>query len=151
MSTSNTITKTDLQNIINAIFPATTEDMTQAQVDAFVASLNVAGVDAVDYIVEQGSNSNGIYRKWDSGILEQWGHTTIGSNSAATWYYPISFIDTDVEMVASCHYLSNGTYVAPTISVQPIYTNYANLYARVSTSTVSQAHKVSCYAIGRWK
>lgn len=43
MSTSNTVTKTDLQNIINAIFPATTEDMSQAQIDAFVASLNCQG------------------------------------------------------------------------------------------------------------
>ena len=40
MSTSNTITKTDLQNIINAIFPATTEDMTEAQIDAFIDSLD---------------------------------------------------------------------------------------------------------------
>lgn len=43
MTTSNTITKTDLENIINAIFPATSEDMTQAQIDAFIASLNVNG------------------------------------------------------------------------------------------------------------
>lgn len=104
-----------------------------------------------DAVIEQGTNTNGTYRKWASGILEQWGHVTIGSNSAAQWTYPVSFYSTDIEMTASCHYLSSGTYVAPTISVQPTQTNYANVYARCSTSTVTSAHKVSCYAIGRWK
>ena len=127
---SEAITKNDLTNILNDVLPLT----------------------EVDYIVEQGSNTYGTYRKWNSGVLEQWGHTTIGSNSAGTWHYPISFISAnDIEMVASCHYLSSGTYVAPTIAVQPIYTDQAIVYARVSTSTVTSAHKVSCYAIGRWK
>lgn len=40
---SETITRNDLTNIINEIFPATTEDMTQAQIDAFVASLDYQG------------------------------------------------------------------------------------------------------------
>lgn len=40
---SETITRNDLTNIINEIFPATTEDMTQAQIDDFVASLNTSG------------------------------------------------------------------------------------------------------------
>lgn len=50
MTTSNTVTKTDLENIINAIFPATTEDMTQAQIDAFVASLNTSGTSVLDLL-----------------------------------------------------------------------------------------------------
>lgn len=104
-----------------------------------------------DWIIEQGTNENGTYRKWNSGILEQWGYTTIGSNSAASWTYPIPFYSTKIYLTASCHYLSSGTYVAPTISVQPLYTNYANIYARCSTSTVTSAHTVSCHAIGTWK
>lgn len=104
-----------------------------------------------DYIVEQGTNANGTYRKWNSGILEQWGYTTIGSNSAASWTYPIPFYSTSIYLTATCHYLSTGTYVAPTISVQPTYTDHANIYARVSTSTVTNAHTVSCHAIGKWK
>lgn len=126
---SEIITKNDLEAILNEVLPT----------------------QMADYIVEQGTNSNGTYRKWNSGMLECWGHTTIGSNSAASWTYPASFIDTNIEMTASCHYLSSGTYVAPTISVQPYTTTYANVYARCSTSTVTSAHKVSCYAIGRWK
>ena len=51
MSTSNTVTKTDLQNIINAIFPATTEDMSQAQIDAFVASLSCVGLVGNAYVI----------------------------------------------------------------------------------------------------
>ena len=29
-----------------------------------------------DYVVDQGVTSDGIYRKWNSGLLEQWGHST---------------------------------------------------------------------------
>ena len=106
MSTSNTVTKTDLQNIINAIFPATTEDMTQAQIDAFIASLNTTGIHAVDYVIEQGSSGNWQYTKWNSGKLEQWYHGNPGAYTCGTkktsWYvggdltftYPIAFIDT---------------------------------------------------------
>lgn len=77
MSTSNTITKTDLQNIINAIFPATTEDMTQAQIDAFVASLNYSGVHAVDCVVEEGTSEDWKYRKWNSGRFDAWYKGTV--------------------------------------------------------------------------
>lgn len=54
-----------------------------------------------DYIVESGSNENGYYRKWHSGLIEQWGKIEKGSNlsSGTDWtgYYslPIPFSNTD--------------------------------------------------------
>ena len=80
MTTSNTVTKTDLQNIINAIFPATTEDMTQAQINAFVASLNVSGINAADYIVEEGTSDGWAYRKWHSGRMVAEKNITTGTS-----------------------------------------------------------------------
>ena len=36
--------------------------------------------DTVDYVVESGSNANGFYRKYKSGLIEQWGTLTINSD-----------------------------------------------------------------------
>lgn len=75
MSYSETITRTDLANILNEVLPST----------------------AVDYIVEQGSNTYGTYRKWNSGILEQWGQVTTGASSgtvSSNIQFPTSFVDT---------------------------------------------------------
>ena len=103
----------------------------------------------VDYIVEQGTSGGWTYRKWNSGIAECWGTGTIGSNSACSINYPITFTSV-THCVASCGYLSSGTYVAPTISVQPL-SDRVNLYARVSTSAVTSPHTVYCEVKGRWK
>lgn len=98
-----------------------------------------------DYVVEQGTN----YRKWNSGLAECWGTATNGSSGYVTVTFPLTFKATPV-CVASAHYLSNGTYVAPTVSVAPSTTG-ATFYLRVSTSTVTQGHTVSYEAKGRWK
>ena len=100
---------------------------------------------SADAIIEQGTN----YRKWSSGLAECWGSATIGSNSACTVNFPITFISIS-SCVASCAYLSTGTYVAPTISVQP-FTTSANFYARCSTSTTTSPHTVYWEVKGTWK
>lgn len=51
----------------------------------------------VDYVVEEGTNTYGTYRKWNSGVLEQWGQvTTSASNGtvSSNIQFPTSFIDT---------------------------------------------------------
>ncbi len=101
----------------------------------------------VDYIVEQGTG----YRKWNSGLAECWGTGTIGSNSACSVYFPITFTTTTgMVATASCEYNASLTYIAPTISVQK-YTDHLNLYARVSTSTVPSGYSVSWFVTGKWK
>lgn len=69
---SKTITQNDLTNILNEIFPATSDDMTPAQIEDFVQSLNAVATSSVDYIVEQGQSGDWMYRKWNSGIAECW-------------------------------------------------------------------------------
>lgn len=71
---SKTITQNDLTNILNEIFPATSDDMTPAQIEDFVQSLNAVATSSVDYIVEQGQDGMWTYRKWNSGIAECWGY-----------------------------------------------------------------------------
>lgn len=77
-----------------------------------------------------------------------WGTATITANSAAAPTLPITYSTTNgMVCVASCNYLSGGTYVAPTVSVQK-YTNHINLYARCSTSTVQNGYQIDWLTIG---
>lgn len=82
MTTSNTLTKTDLANILNEIVAIDGTDMTSQEIDDFVASLNVTAINAVDYVVEEDGNSNWKWRKWNSGYMEatlRMSNPTIGS------------------------------------------------------------------------
>ena len=67
---SETITRNDLQAILNEVLPSA----------------------ATDYIVEQGTSGIWTYRKWNSGIAECWGAKAISVSSWATWgtWYYIS-------------------------------------------------------------
>lgn len=56
-------------------------DMSAAEVSAFVAGLNFSGTAVVDYVVEQGTSGIWTYRKWNSGVAECWGMTSVASNA----------------------------------------------------------------------
>lgn len=47
---SESITRNDLEAILNEVFPAATEDMTQDQIDAFLAALNIHSSDNTPYV-----------------------------------------------------------------------------------------------------
>ena len=162
MSASNTVTKEDLKNIINAIFPATTDDMTQAQIDAFVASLDTAGIHAVDYPIAQSLNDTGwSYIKWNSGKLECWykgnpGAYTVGT-ARGNWYsggdltftYPVAFayaptINGNVS-------LGTSAYV-----VMFQFNGFSNTTCQgriVAGSSIAQNSNywIFIHAVGRWK
>ena len=103
----------------------------------------------VDYIVDEGTSGDSTYRKWNSGLAECWGTATNGSNGACSVTFPLTFTARPV-CIASCCYLSSGTYVAPTVAVQPNTTG-VNFYVRVATSVVTQAHIINYEAKGTWK
>ena len=162
MSTSNTVTKTDLQNIINAIFPATTEDMSQAQIDAFVASLSCVGINAVDYVVEEGSGYNGRYRKWNSGRAEWWYHTYSASGlTTAVWTSPVYYADStswaniwnglfnDVPTDVLC--TSNNSQVIGVVPYSFSSSGISNLRFLTIGAKTNVAYAFSVYAIGTWK
>lgn len=75
---SETVTRNDLTAILNEVLP-NPSDMTPQEVEDFVDGLNISGINAVDYVVEQGTSGIWTYRKWNSGIAECWGNPTTES------------------------------------------------------------------------
>lgn len=56
----------------------------------YIRSINTGGEDMADYVVEQGTNGNWKYRKWNSGVCECWGTHSIAVSStggSGTFYY----------------------------------------------------------------
>ena len=157
---SEAITKNDLTNIINAIFPATTEDMSQAQIDAFIASLNVIGINAVDYVVEEGTSGIWTYQKWNSGKAECWGQK-VGSysvNTSSTAYggfrsseishsFPFTFMDVPF-VVATLGSGSNGSWVN---NVQGTTTTEVKLFLSSGATQSATDRTIHIHAIGTWK
>lgn len=135
MSTSETITRTDLANILNEILPNT----------------------SVDYIVEQGTSGIWTYRKWNSGIAEVWMHTSnnvainnsYGSLYQGTWNWDFPFTFTSVPTV-TCSQFKWGTG-ASWGTVAEATTSRATLRGIDVASRASGSAEISAYAIGRWK
>jgi hypothetical protein len=140
MSTDNTITKTDLKNILEEIgniggsgdaTPTPTanataafdssahinsEDMTSSEVEDFVDELDVSGINAVDYIVEQGTSGIWTYRKWNSGVAECWSEQTVSvdfsqqissnfrmTTTSTSTTYPDIFTSIDCALCSASH------------------------------------------------
>ena len=151
---SETITRNDLANILDKIVAIDGTDMTSAEIDSFIASLNYSGINAVDYIVEQGAN----YRKWNSGIAECWVNTTqnvalnnaYGSLYQGTWRwdFPIEFSGSVPTVV--CSHFKWGTG-ASWGTVSDVYSTHADLRGIDATSRASGSTAIRAYAIGRWK
>ena len=57
-------------------------------------------------IKEQNLGQNG-YRKYEDGLLIQWGHLTNSSAGSATIWFPISFHDTSYRFVTTMETASN--------------------------------------------
>lgn len=153
---SKTITQNDLTNILNEIFPATSDDMTPAQIEDFVQSLNAVATSSVDYIVEQGQEGIWTYRKWNSGIAECWGITSYESAafSASGNVFMRGFAD-----IAFPLGLFNS---APNVFVNPIMSSIgaarsgsitASKFNVAVLSAVSTASTVDLqlHVIGTWK
>lgn len=121
-----------------------------------------------DYIVEQGSNANGNWTKWNSGKMEVWGVKYIGSVpitqseggiyvSADSYmcFFPVAFYsspafcEVQIYLVGSNHDL----WVVPrTYGDYGLRTNrtWYFKFARGDSDTVDTV-SVSYHAIGRWK
>lgn len=51
----------------------------------------------VDYIVEEGTDNNWIYRKWHSGAVEAWRYSlNLGSQTGSVWVSPIRYKDVTI-------------------------------------------------------
>lgn len=112
-----------------------------------------------DYVVEQAWSGNTYYRKWNSGIMEQWyqvnttgqainsayGSMYIGSHK---WTFPVAF--TAVETVL-CSYFRWGTSASwgAVVGATSTYADLRgyDLYSRGTNDTCA----IAAYAMGKWK
>lgn len=112
-----------------------------------------------DYIVDRGSNLNGEYIKWNSGILEQWfsGKRSAGITNAYgslyqgthDWFYPIEFIDTPDTVICSKAQYDTG---ASWGTIYSFTKQYATIRAYdIVSRPVDKKLNVILYAKGKWK
>lgn len=130
-------------------------DMSAAEVSAFVAGLNYSGVVAVDYIVEQGTN----YRKWNSGKAECWGSktetlniTTAANNSYYTttsFTFPITFTATPNIFPSLSQ--DSGVFWASLGNTSTLSTTGCQLRIMSGASQSNKSITWHYYAIGTWK
>ena len=113
----------------------------------------------LNYIVEEGNNANGFYRKWSSGVLEQWFKGTMnvainsdyagkGYTGTITWTYPIAFKGIDYAICSKARWGTSGSFG----NMDAITTTSARIilfdeFSRASTTTTSCIF----VAIGTWK
>lgn len=157
MSTSNTLTKTDLANILNEIVAIDGTDMTPQEIEDFIDSLNITSINAVDYIVEQGTSGIWTYRKWNSGRIEADAATTnsfamtstIGTNS---YYGNVSFDISALGILSFKHIQLTGDASGGYMASKPesITTSSFMISARSSVSyTANVIHYI--HIEGAWK
>lgn len=136
-------------------------DMSAAEVSAFVAGLNFSGTITTDFVVDQGISGVWTYRKWNSGIYECWG-TITGSwsvNTSSAAYggyrsaactipsYPFAFIGTPT-VTAVC---SNGNSAGAWLNHVEPSTTGGTFYFSAASALSAANRAISIYALGTWK
>lgn len=111
----------------------------------------------VDIVIDEGMSGGWTYRKWKSGIMEQWAKVNVMYTwtTWSTWYegvptgvttFGIAFADAP-NVTANC---VSGTWGIP--FVQDITaTNFKMYCTRPNAGTTTGYYTYSVYAIGRWK
>lgn len=161
MSYSETITKNDLKNIIEQVSAIDGTDMTQAEIEAFVEGLDVSGINAVDYIIEEGISGDWRWRKWNSGIAESWRNYS-GTHSTTSavlggYYGTVNFTmpkdssSNDLFLTEPSVFASGrmGTGVSMVCARDASATSVTVHY--LTNQSGSSTVLTRLYAIGRWK
>ena len=102
------------------------------------------------YLVESGNNSNGYYRKYSDGFIEQWGITTIAGTHGSKYdiNFPISFKNTNYTFTHSIQDMTYSTLSGVIyLILKNVYTNKINIQYGITSDGTSQA-KVFWYACG---
>lgn len=125
-------------------------------------------LDLEDFIVEQGTSGIWTYRKWNSGIAECWGTTSVNTSfngtsgnvsyngtSLSSPTYPTNlFIDTPDSLTAETWGVSgSGTHCYLTFTTGHTKTSPSNFYIfrNASTTTTIYTIYISYEVKGRWK
>lgn len=133
---SETITRNDLENILNEVLPST----------------------AVDYIVEQGTSGIWTYRKWNSGVAECWGldsasfamTTQIGSSGHYYAIRTVSISALGLLTIQNVQAIGQGGGYYFSTKVEDYTTSQIRLTA-FSILSYTQNITHSIYIIGTWK
>jgi hypothetical protein len=105
-------------------------------------------------ISSQNLGQNG-YRKYEDGLLVQWGYFTNASAGSATVYFPISFYDATYRFMATMETASSdqALYTALPYNKAATYVSIMRKYVNATTtiSVGSSTRGFDWIAIGRWK
>lgn len=136
---SEIITKNDLKAILDEILPSC----------------------AVDYVVEQGTNSGWYYRKWNSGRSEAWCAYSVGSvaitisspayggyrSDEMTATIPSGIFNTTPTVIGQKH-TSQGGWIANCYGKSATQVGF--FYGSGSSLTITYQY-IALYAFGTWK
>lgn len=153
---SETITRNDLTNILNEIVAIDGTDMTAQEISDFVDSLNVTGIHAVDYVIEEGTDANGWYvRKWNSGFMEATlltNNPTIGSASSMSGVSRMGVsLPTKPNFVTVRHISASGHNGGTWVSAVINSSGNPEVYLLRVSGTVNTLGNLSVYLNGTWK
>lgn len=105
-------------------------------------------------IKEQNLGQNG-YRKYEDGLLIQWGRLANLSPGSATIYFPVSFYDASYQLVTTMETISSehSLYTALPYNKAASYVTVMRkfLLADNSITVGSSIRSFDWIAIGRWK
>lgn len=141
MSVSQAITKNDLINVLEEVVNLDGTDLSQEEINNFVEDLYVTGIQAADYVIEQGQEGIWTYRKWNSGISECWGTHSWTITAWAQW----GSIYESSSSYAS--YPSSLFVSAPTFSVNnlPLSNSEATLSVEMNQTLASETRTPTMY------
>ena len=116
----------------------------------------------VDYIVEENTVTNGLYRKWASGKAEFWYHYSNNSGlTTSVWVSPVYYADfTSFSNIWNGVFNGTPSYLVCTsnnsqiISVFPYSwtsTGIASLRFLTLNAKNNVSYHFSAYAVGTWK
>ena len=150
---STDMTSEEVTTLVNGLSFRNDIDMTQEELQTFLSNLNLYGINAVDYIVEQGTDGIWAYRKWNSGIAECWGRA-INCSIPANWSttgvniaLPFIFKTVTNWQVQHQNYQVTNCYGYPT-TVTNTYDNI-NIQTNASAALSTAAFMILCQ--GTWK
>lgn len=125
-------------------------------------SLTIGECQVMDFVVDQGTLDDWVYRKWNSGLYECWGcvkgtaavTTPWGalyiSTSGIRGTFPFAFTDCPT-VQATPAYDGSGDFWIATDSGETSMTQTAAYQLVRPTSYASNTYKINFYAIGHWK
>ena len=105
-------------------------------------------------ISAQNLGQNG-YRKYEDGLLVQWGYLTNSSAGSATIYVPLSFYDTTYHFITTMETVSSdqALYTALPYNKTVTFVSVMRKYVNATTTITigSSIRNFDWVAIGRWK